>query len=149
MFTHKDRKVLHEIRDEQKEIVHLLKLIYDLLRPMAAEQFKISQEGFTMITGVPAGGTGTFTESPVPVGGLLQPGNVPVWTVDDALVSLTPSADGTSANVAVGASDTATSFNLTVSGVNSAGAPISTTVNVPILPAVAVPATGFDIEQTA
>ena len=108
------------------------------------------------ITGTPAGGTSTFSESPVQADGVtpgaLQAGSVPTWTSTDPLVSITASSDGTSASVAVSASDTAASYPLTVSGVNSAGTAISTTVTVPILPAVVpppVPATSFSVSQSA
>jgi len=95
------------------------------------------------ITGVVLGGSGTFTEKP---NGALQAGSVPAWSSTDTSVTLAPSGDGTSCVVSVAAADVNPSFPLTVTGVNSAGASISTTVTVPILPA---PATGFDIEQSA
>ena len=98
------------------------------------------------ITGVQAGVSGKFTAVP---NGALQAGNVPSWTSADTLVTFVPAGDGLSAVVSVGAGDTNTSFALTVSGVNSAGSPISTTVTVPIIPAPPAPATGFDVEQTA
>lgn len=101
------------------------------------------------ITGIVKGQTGTFTETPLPAGGALQAGNIPVWTSDDSLTTLTPSADGTSVAVATSASDPATQFNLTVSGVASDGTAISSTAIVPLTPSAVVPATGFDINQTA
>jgi hypothetical protein len=122
-----------------------------------ARYFRIRQKhwrrGRHMITGIPIGGSGHFTATPIfappNVLGSLQPGNVPTWTADDANVAITPAADGLSAVISVAAGDTGTSFNLTVSGVNSANSPISTSVSVPILPAPPPPpATGFDIEQT-
>jgi len=100
------------------------------------------------ITGIPVGGTKNFTAVPDPPGSSLQAGNVPVWTADDSLVTLAVGVDGLSADISVSASDTSNTFNLTVSGINSAGAPISTTVAVPILPAGPTPATGFAINQT-
>lgn len=130
-------------------ICHELKRLNEFLR--AAKSFEIKQIGGSgmAITGIVLGATGTFTETPTPAGGALQAGNVPVWTSDDANTTLTPSADGTSVNVATSTADTATSFNLTVSGVASDGTAITSSVNVPLLPAAVVPATGFDIEQTA
>lgn len=101
------------------------------------------------INGIVKGSVGTFTETPSPAGSSLQAGNVPVWTSDDPLTTLTPSADGTSVSVATSAADTAASFNLTVSGVSSDGTAISTSANVPLLPPAVVPAKGFDINQTS
>jgi hypothetical protein len=146
MFTHKDRKVLHEIRDEQKEIVHLLKLIYDLLRPMAATAGQIFQIGENMgtpapgtITGTPLGGTSTFG---IVFNGALQAGSVPQWSVTDPLISITPSADGMSVAVAAGAGDTNPSYVLTNTALSSDGVTtITTTATVPLLPAVTPPPT--------
>ncbi len=137
----------HFIREELHCICEQLKRLNEFLR--AAKSFEIKQGGSLAITGIVLGATGTFTETPTPAGGALQAGNIPAWTSDDPNTSLTPSADGSSVNVATSATDTATSFNLTVSGVNSAGVAISSSVNVPLLPAAAVPATGFTINQTA
>ncbi len=102
-----------------------------------------------MITGVTKGSQGTFTETPVPVGGALQAGDIPSWSSDDATVGLQPSADGTSVIASVPADSTATSFNLTVNGINSQGTKIQTTVSVPILAPAPPPATGFQIDQIA
>lgn len=138
-----------EERAQEGCICHELKRLNEFLR--AAKSFQIKQIGGSgmAITGIVLGQTGTFTETPDPSGSSLQPGNIPQWSADDPNVSLTATADGTAVNVATSTSDTATSFNLTVSGVNSAGAAISTTVNVPLLPPAQVPAQGFVINQTA
>jgi hypothetical protein len=105
-----------------------------------------------VINGIQVGGSGHFTASPESAPGIpgsLLPGNVPVWSSDDALVAITPDADGLNAVIAVDATDTATSFNLTVSGIASNNSPISSKVSVPILPAPPPPAaTGFAIDQT-
>ena len=98
------------------------------------------------ITGIHVGGSGSFTAKP---NGALQAGDVPKWTSPDTLVTIAPAADGLSATVSVGAADTNASFDLTVSGVNSLGSPVTTSVTVPVLPAPPAPATAFDIEQTA
>jgi hypothetical protein len=137
-----------------KRISETLDEILGLLRhrlPFPARGFQIFQlECDEMaITGVQVGGVGNFTAVTDPAGSALQAGNVPSWSADDSNVTITAAADGLSAQVAVAASDTATSFNLTVSGVNSAGAAISTTVSVPVLPAAQVPATGFVIDQVS
>ena len=116
-----------------------------------ADGFVIRQGGYAdmPITGIVVGATGVFTETPTPPGSALQTGSVPSWSADDATIVLTPAADGTSVSAAVPAGHAPTSFNLTCSGVNSAGAAISTTVAVPILPPPVTPATGFDINQTS
>ena len=108
-----------------------------------------------VLTGVPVGGSGTFQESPLPVGSAgLQTGTVPSYSVDDPLVTLSASPDGDPTKVvaSVGAGDTGTSFNMTVSGTNTLGNPISSVFNIAILPAVTpppVPSTGFDLNQLA
>lgn len=141
------------IQDGLDEIkVMLAQISEDLVT--SATGFTISQldsggNVMATITGVPAGGQGTFQETPTPAGGALQAGAIPAWTADDAAVVLTPSSDGTTVVAAVPATDTAASFNLTVTGVSSNGSTISQVTNVPILPGVAVPATGFSVSQIA
>jgi hypothetical protein len=149
-FNRVELLVLH--REIAVSLRNIAFCICRLVLPSPATGFKIQQqaEGESMaITGVPVGGTGTFVAVTDPPGSALQAGNIPAWTVDDTLVSITPSADGFSVNASVGAADTAASFNLTISGVSSNGSAISTVTNVPILPGVAVPATGFVVNQTA
>jgi hypothetical protein len=131
--------------------------IYLIVRKCcAAKGFKIIQIKSgekCMITGIQAGQSGTFQETPVPSNGALQAGSVPTWTTDNPDVTLTPSADGTTVVAAVAAATTTNTFNLTVSGVSSDPTigNISDTVAVPILPVVVppVPATGFVIDQIA
>jgi hypothetical protein len=93
------------------------------------------------------GQTGVFQATLVPVGSALQKDAVPVWTVDDPNVTLTPSADGLTVSAATVATDTATTFNLTITGINSAGATISDTAAVALVQPAPVPATGFTIAQ--
>ena len=130
----------------------LLLKVVALLRRVAsqwADGFDIRQGDNMAITGIVVGATGTFTETPSPAGSALQAGNIPAWTVDDTTVTLVPAADGTAVQATVPSGHAPASFNLTCSGVNSAGATISTTVAVPILPLPVTPATGFDINQTS
>lgn len=118
---------------------------------MAKSRFGASFPG--PVVGTPVGGTSSFGFSPEGADGnpgLLQPGNIPTITVDDPNVTLVPSADGSSVSASVAATDTGTSYNLTVSGINSLGAAISNVFNIPILPAVVPPeqaATQFGIQQ--
>jgi|SRR5271155_2926420 len=139
-------------------LLYIVWEIYCILRPPAvqpAQSFFITQiiGGKDMsIQGTVPGATSTFNGIP---NGALQAGNVPVWTVDDPNVTLTslPNAagvvDGLNVSAATLSTDTATSYNLTQSGINSAGAPISTSVNVPFLAPPPAPATGFEINQTS
>jgi hypothetical protein len=97
------------------------------------------------IRGIVKGAVGTFTGVPTPAGGLTT--GVPTWSSDDPNTTLTPSADGSSVSVATSATDAAASFNLTQSGADGTGKPISSTVNVPLTGAGPVQAVGFDIKQ--
>lgn len=99
---------------------------------------------------VQAGQTGVFQAVVVPSNGALQAGAIPQWSVDDPSAVLAPSADGFTCSVSIPATDSSASFNLTVTGINSAGVSIADTVNVPIVAAPPVPpppATGFVINQ--
>jgi hypothetical protein len=140
-----ERQELHEERREASALERIADLLERFLFPPASG-FKILQGDNMAITGIVKGAVGNFSETPTPAGGQLQAGNIPVWTSDDPLTTLTPSADGTTVAVATSATDPATSFNLTVSGVASDGTKITGTANVPLTAAV-VPATGFAINQ--
>ena len=144
-FDDDTRHDLASIAFSLREIVALLRSL--VVQPIASG-FKITQMGAPMgvINGIVVGGTGTFVETVLPAGATAT---AITWSADDPLVTLTPSADGTSVSAATQATDTAPSFNLTVSGTNSAGAAISTTVNVPLLAAPPPVATGFDVTQTS
>jgi hypothetical protein len=146
MSDHREDRDLERIANALEEIARLLKQ----LGSKQAQGFKIYQIiGGNMqsdIQGIVLGQVGQFTGTPVPAGGLTT--GTPVWSADDTNVSLTPSADGSAVAVQTSATDTATSFNLTQSGADGNGNPISSSVNVPLLPATgSVQATGFDIKQ--
>jgi hypothetical protein len=156
---HSEAHDLHSIAESLRHLVSIQ------LHLHAASGFKIQQlSGGTImaklkasfpgpVVGTPVGGTSTFGFTPEGADGnpgLLQAGNVPTITVDDSNVTLVASADGSSVQATVAASDTGSSYNLTVSGINSLGVAISTVFNVPILPAAPPPeqpATQFGIEQ--
>src|ERR1700730_8498616 len=125
-------------RDTQSEIqdaLALLEQIFEALVPPAdpvTTGFTISQidnGGIIMaITGVVAGASGTFQYSLLPAGSLgLKAGTVATFSADDPSVTLGPSPDGdvTKVVASVPATDTGASFNLTVSGTNTAGTAIS------------------------
>jgi hypothetical protein len=146
------QKQLVEIELEKARFLHEIAMcVCKLVVPLPAKGFKISQLGGQgmAITGIPIGGMGSFKAVTDPPESALQAGNIPVWTSDDPLSSLTPSADGLSVNVAVANTDTGTSLNLTISGIASDGTAISTVTNVPLLPAAVTPAKGFVVSQTA
>ena len=103
------------------------------------------------VTGIVKGATGTFAETPTPAGTVFPVGTTFVWTSDDTLTSLTPSADGTSVAVATSASDPAASFNLTCTTPNftdpATGQPMTATVNVPLTGGGTGNPTGIAINQ--
>ena len=100
---------------------------------------------FTVTPGQPF----QVTASTIPTGGALQAGAIPVWTVDDASVVLTPDATGLVVNGTTVVTDAAPSFNLTLTGINSVGATISNTQNMAFTAAPPSPATGFSFVQNS
>ena len=103
---------------------------------------------FTVTPGQPF----QVTASTIPTGGLLKPGSVPVWTVDDTSVTLLPvptDPTGLSINGTTLATDMAKSFNLTLTGINSADVTISNTQNMAFVAPPPVPATGFSFVQNS
>jgi len=98
------------------------------------------------IAGVQVGSTGTFQISLVPPNGVpLSSG--PTVVTDDPLVSLGAVGSNLQFTASVAAGDTAASFNVTMSGVNGAGSPISHTFNVPVLAAPPPQVTDFGLDQ--
>ncbi len=142
----------HFIREELHCICEQLKRLNEFLR--APKVILVSQQGEKMgvINGIKVGGTGTFVGTPLPAGTSF--GTVaPVWTSSDAAnTSLTPSADGTSVNVAVGAgAPVGGSFVLTATwtATDGSGAVATGTATVPYLAATPGNPTSIDIAQTA
>jgi hypothetical protein len=118
----------------------------------AATDFQLVQKGdFQMgaITGIQAGSSDFFTASLIPANAApLQSG--PVFSTTDTLVTLTPdSTNPFKVTAAVAAGDTAASFPLTVTGVNSAGTTITHTFTIPITQAPPPVALDFDLSQGA
>lgn len=106
------------------------------------------------IVGIVKGAIGEFNGVPDPAGSQLQAGSVPTWASDNPKTKITPASDGSAVAVQTDAADTATSFNLTQSGVASDGTPISTKVSVPLTggtpePPPVTPAKGFNITQVS
>lgn len=98
------------------------------------------------ITGINVGSSGAFQIGLVPPNGVpLQSG--PTVTTDDATVSLGAVDTNLQFTASVPASDTAVSFNITVSGVNGAGVAISHVFNVPIIQAPPAQVSDFSLNQ--
>lgn len=146
---------------ELRALERIEKLLWEILRHLERAQvvdFKLyqidSQGEPQMITGTVVGQSSTFQETPVPATNFVPLQSAPVFTVDDTLVTLAPSPDGdvTKVVATVAASDTAASYNLTVTGVNGAGVSVSHKFNIPILPLPPPPPqqiTDFSLNQLA
>jgi len=154
-----------ELSKEEQQI-HLLKEILAELKTINAtlesdEQqpevtdFVLNQiiKGEAMaINGTVPGATSEFQIGLVPATGAVPLQSGPTVTVDDTLVTLgaviTDAAGNTlTFTAATVATDTAPSYNVTVSGVNGAGAPITHTFNVPFLPVPVTQVTDFSLNQ--
>lgn len=145
-----------EVVEEAIEIC-LLRDIKELLQAIlhfvgAAKGFKIySLIGGNMQADIKPTVKGTvanFVSTLDPAGSVAQAGLIPTWKTTNPLVTLTPSADGFGVAAATTASDTAAGYDLTESGFDDKGNPISTTVNVPYDTGTApVSATGFNIKS--
>jgi len=144
IFDHEEVKLL-------KEILHVLQEIHrDIHRPQVHNfrLFQLKGDMEMSISGIQAGGSGVFQIGLVPPTGVpLQSG--PSVSADDTNVTLGPVDASLQFTAAVAAGDTATSFNITVSGVNGAGASISHSFNIPILPAPPVQVTDFSLDQVS
>lgn len=134
------------IADQSAKLDQLIEVII----PPEVTDFVLSQISggkIMAITGVNVGGSATFQIGFVPPNGVpLQSG--PTVTADDANVTLSavdPTTNQFTASVAAG--DTAATFNVTVAGVNGAGASLSHTFNVPISAAPPVQITDFTLDQ--
>jgi len=148
---------LRKIEADEREIAGLLR--EDVLSK-SATAFSLRQinfEGGHMAidptkNGVVQGTTGYFQASTLPIGSLLKPGTVPTFSTGDTSVTLAPTPDGDPNKIAasVALTEALPSFGLTISGTALDGTAISTTFNIPVLPAGStggVPATGFDLTQ--
>ena len=141
----------NKIANDLHELVHEANKFFKSYGKTAASGFRVFQLGASMNNSIVAGAVGNFTATIVPAGGQLAAGAIPVWSSDDPLTTLTADPTGLLVAVATSATDTATSFNLTITGVALGGAAISQVTNVALTPAVVVgvPATGFSVLQTS
>jgi len=111
---------------------------------------QIEQGELMAINGTPLGGTSTFQIGLVPSVNFVPLTSGPTVTVDDANVTLGPVDPKTlQFTAAVAATDTATSYNLTITGVNGATPPATIThsFNVPITAAPPTQVTDFSLSQ--
>jgi len=80
-----------------KSIASSFRELFDRKNRDAATDFKIHQIiGGNMqsdVKGIVKGATGKFSATTTPVGGLLQPGNIPKWSANDTNLILVPSTD--------------------------------------------------------
>ncbi len=138
---------------EERKIVERLDIIIILLSKLLGLELgptgvSIRQLGGAMITGVNAGGSGTFEADPVPSTTIFPTGSVDTWTTDDPTIQLTP--NGNQVVASVPATATEADFGLTVSvQMPGGGAPLTSTVRVPIIPLPPPPPTGVVINQVA
>ena len=164
-MSNENKDILEEIRQREINLeadvhlaneqirnlwLYLREILAILKQGLPATGGKIVQIGENMTAtpnGITPGGQGVFQ---VTWNGAMQDGNVPVWTASDPAATITPSADGMTAQVALAATDTLTSFALTATGVNSVGATVTATLTVavnPVVPPPPAPATGGTITQ--
>lgn len=93
------------------------------------------------INGTVVGTTSTFNIGFVPATNFVPLTSGPTVSVDDTNVTITQPDASNNFTAAVAAGDTGASYNLTITGVNGAGATITHTFNVPILPTPPPPPT--------
>ena len=140
-----------EIRHEIKRIANAV----EKLVPNEVTDFTLNQiiEGEAMaINGTILGQTSEFQIGLVPATGAVPLTSGPTVSVDDTNVTLSAVGTDASGNLltftaATVVSDTATSYNLTITGVNGAGATITHVFNVPLLPQPVTQVTDFSLNQ--
>jgi hypothetical protein len=112
--------------------------------------YQIKGDTAMAITGVVVGTTETFQIGFVPSTNFIPLPTPPTVATDDTLVILSPVDLSFQFEAAVDPSDTATTFNVTVSGTNDQGAAVMHTFSIPILPTPPPPAvsiTDFSLDQ--
>ena len=129
------------------EILNILKSV-----PSSVTDFTLSQlKGATAmaINGTIAGAVSTFQIGFVPATNFIPLTAGPAVAVDDPSVTLSAvAADGTFTATTV-ATDTAASYNLTVTGTNDKGVALTHTFNVPFIVAPPVSVTDFSLNQVS
>jgi hypothetical protein len=152
IFTDRDAvKQLKRIADYLQELVFLER--DELRNPIVG--FTLSQlrgDTFMAISGIVVGQVGTFQIGFVPTTNFIPLPSPPSVSADDTNVTLSAVAADFTFTATVASTDTATSFNLTVAGVNDQGASITHAFNIPILPTPPPPPvsiTDFTLDQTS
>lgn len=136
------------LRSIERSLERIESLLRELLRKQITgfRLFQLKGDLEMPITGINVGSSGAFQIGLVPPNGVpLQSG--PTVTTDDATVSLGAVDTNLQFTASVPASDTAVSFNITVSGVNGAGVAISHVFNVPIIQAPPAQVSDFSLNQ--
>jgi hypothetical protein len=140
------RDVMRELRCIHWDVIRILRWIS--LKKIDFVQTGGCKMNFSIV----AGTTGSFAAVFTPDNGAQAPGTVPQWTASDPAITLTPSADGTTCDVAVPAAQT-NAFDLDLSAVSSdpsvgtVAAKHTIAVTQPVPPPA--PLTAIDFAQTA
>jgi hypothetical protein len=146
----------HEKREHHEEEhaeVRLLRRIVELLEKfLAAKSLNLSQEGVPMgvITGIKPGATETFDLSTLPIGSLLQAGNIPSYTQDNTTDVSALVADPTGMSFSLTGAATFTAgavLNVTANAISLDGTKLQQVFAIPLLAPAGVPATGLDLNQ--
>jgi len=148
MDVYDAHRLVEEIKRLRECVCRLTQVLMGF--PVGVQIFQIKGETRMSITGLPAGGTGTFESDPIPSSVPFPAGTVDTWSASDPSIIISTTSDPMQVLVGVPAGTTLTTFDLTVS-VQMPGtplpAPLTATVPVPVLPPV-VP-TGVMINQIA
>lgn len=146
-----DHDEVHALRRIANELAELIALLREYLRP-SIRDFTLTQiqgDIEMAINGTVAGAVSTFQIGYVPATNFIPLTTGPAVSVDDASVTLSPvAADGTFSATTV-ATDTAASYNLTVTGTNDKGVAITHTFNVPFVVAPPNSITDFSLNQVS
>jgi hypothetical protein len=145
--------VANSVQSDQAKQDALLGQILDALEP-SIEDFTLTQiqgDIEMAINGTVVGTTSTFVVGFVPATNFIPLQSGPAVAVDDSLVTLTqPDPKTLQFTAAVDASDTAASYNVTITGTNDQGVALTHTFNIPILPTPPPPPTSitdFSLDQ--
>jgi hypothetical protein len=152
IFT--DKELVHQVKRCADALWELVNLERDELRQHIVG-FTLTQlrgDEFMAIAGIVVGAVGTFQIGFVPTTNFIPLPSPPTVSADDTNVTLSAVAGDFTFTATVASTDTATSFNITVAGVNDQGASLTHSFNIPILPTPPPPPTSitdFTLDQTS
>jgi len=152
IFT--DKELVHQVKRCADALWELVNLERDELRQHIVG-FTLTQlrgDEFMAIAGIVVGAVGTFQIGFVPTTNFIPLPSPPTVSADDTLVTLSAVAADFTFTATVASTDTATSFNITVAGVNDQGTSLTHAFNIPILPTPPPPPTSitdFTLDQTS